>query len=40
LYGDEKLKKQYFRKESSENGVWITPTTVESRDALEVKDYG
>jgi hypothetical protein len=28
-----------FRKESSEKGVWITPTNVESRGALRIDDY-
>jgi hypothetical protein len=31
---------QHFRKESSKKGAQIAPTTVESRDALRIEDYG
>jgi hypothetical protein len=40
LYGGRKLKTNDFRKESSEKGVWITPTYPQSELTFILDDYG
>jgi len=40
LYGRANIEKHDYRKESSEKGVWITPTYPQSELTFILDDYG